>query len=69
MSDWQPIESAPTSGEPILLYWRYAGWMRGRFVNDERGSGWMNDGDMVLPKNQRDCTQWMPLPPPPGGER
>ena len=61
----QPIKTAPMLGKPVLLYWKHAGWMRGRFVNDERGDGWMTDGDQVMPRNQQDCTHWMPLPPPP----
>ena len=62
---WQPIETAPMLGKPLLLYWTHAGCMRGRFLNDERGNGWMCDGDQVMPINQQDCTHWMPLPKPP----
>jgi hypothetical protein len=62
---WQPIETAPQS-RPILLWWRTARTpMTGRFVSDERGEGWMCDGDRVLPRNQNYCTHWMPLPKSP----
>lgn len=62
---WQPIETAPMLGKPLLLYWKHAGWMRGRFVDEPRWHGWMCDGDQVMPLNQSDCTHWMPLPASP----
>lgn len=62
---WKPITTAPMFGEPVLLWWRFAGAMRGRFVNDQSGDGWMCDGDQILPINQADCTHWMPLPAAP----
>lgn len=67
---WQPIETAP-KWKPVLLWWRTAPTpVTGRFVSDEHGEGWMCDGDRILPRNQADCTHWMPLPEPPGiGER
>ena len=64
-SQWMPIETAPTNGRPILLYWKHAGGMRGRFANDDRGTGWITDGDQVMPVNQSDCTHWMPIPAAP----
>ena len=65
VTPWFPIETAP-QGKKILLWWRTArNPATGGFVSDERGDGWLCDGDMVLPKNQSDCTHWMPLPTPP----
>lgn len=62
---WHAIETAPL-GPAVLLWWRTCPHaMRGRYVSDERGEGWMCDGDQVIPINQSDCTHWMPLPSPP----
>ena len=58
--NWQSIETAPAFGKPLLLWWRHAGAMRGRFVDSIAGAGWMNDGDQVLPINQADSV-WLPL--------
>lgn len=75
LHSWQPIESAPKNGTYILLWWRTCKracvghyvcegdlgeeWFR--FVKE----GWINDGDQIVPRNQKDCTHWMPLPTPP----
>lgn len=64
--DWQPISSAPKGGTPVLLWWqRCMHPAIGRWVDDETGTGWICDGDHVMPRNQADCTHWMPLPLPP----
>lgn len=63
---WRPIETAPKDGQPLLLWWRTCrAAIRGRYHCDEDGEGWRNDGDQMIPKNQKDCVRWMPLPPPP----
>lgn len=59
---WRDIKTAPNHGE-ILLWWKYAGVGVGSW-NDE-GNGWRCEGDECVPKNQSDCTHWMPMPPAP----
>jgi len=75
---WLPIETAPTS-RPIILLWRTAPWpLRGEWSIDEEfdtrpkgwvspESGWRNDGDQCIPRNQEDCIGWQKLPPVPSG--
>lgn len=75
--EWMPIETAPTNGKRILLWWRTCPDASvGYFdIDDQFGErrkgwpcpeyGWRCEGDDVIPKNQKDCTHWMPLPPPP----
>ena len=77
---WQPIETAPKDGTPIILFWpnipagakamrsvdkRYTGISVGWFEASEYGVGFINKGDRVVPVNQDDCTHWQPLPTPP----
>ena len=74
LSPWREIESAPKDGTPLLLWWRGCYWPGvGRYEvggDNDRDEGWRCDGDECTPKNQQDCTHWMPLPPPPSnGER
>lgn len=79
----RPIESAPTDGTKMLLRWRTVPYLlSGRYVVDDEWTlrpkdwlapeeGWRNDGDQCIPRNQSDCTHWMPLPeisPLPGGD-
>ena len=60
---WQPIETAPQDGHQILLWWRFRRYpATGSYYVDETGAGWRCDGDQCIPKNQQDCTHWMPLP-------
>lgn len=73
MSDWQPIETAPRDGRPILIWqpdkayqpqrnyddWRYA---IGYWRTDEKIGSWGNRNSAVVTP-----TYWMPLPPPPRG--
>lgn len=63
---WRPIETAPMH-KAVLLWWRTCLEPAiGRYVSDERGEGWKCDGDQAIPRNQGDCTHWMPLPAAPG---
>lgn len=74
---WMPIETAPTSGAEILLWWRNAGACTGGFRIDEDWdpskptpeAGWAGEGDDGIPCNQEDCTHWMLLPDAPFGHR
>ena len=67
MTDWQPIESAPRDGTPVLLYLNDGQFMSmttarfsyGQWSLIETG-GYASDSD-VWP----DPTHWMPLPEPP----
>lgn len=70
---WRPMTTAPTS-RPIILLWRTAPWpLRGEWSIDEEfdtrpkgwvspESGWRNDGDQCIPRNQEDCIGWQELP-------
>jgi len=73
---WRSMSSAPTS-RPIILLWRTAPWpLRGEWSIDEEfdtrskgwvspESGWRNDGDQCIPRNQEDCIGWQELPAAP----
>jgi hypothetical protein len=64
--DWQPIETAPTDGTWMLLYWpmtRTSVVVSGQYYR-------ANDGDEFwysLPRvdSDKEPTHWMPLPAPP----
>lgn len=74
---WQPIETAPKSGQRILLWWRTCTEpSTGRYEYDDQfdsrpkgwpapEEGWRSCGDQCIASNQSDCTHWMPLPKPP----
>ena len=80
MSEWRPIETAPTTGRRVLL-WCSFDYCDGHAVSgyydfDEAparlldgtlspSEGWRGDGDMCIPRNQEVFTHWMPLPEPP----
>ena len=63
--DWQPIETAPKDGRPILTYMPGE---RGGFVNVQTYRGgedkWCNAGESKRRRMQQP-THWMPLPSPP----
>ncbi len=66
---WLPIETAP-KGVRILLWWKHCtdGRAVGQWSADGDHEGWRCEGDKCLPKNQKDCTHWMPLPKGPSEE-
>lgn len=68
MSTWQPIATAPMKiHERVLLWWTTRGACSGYFdVDEDRNtSGWRGDQDLVIPRDQKKCTHWMPLPDQP----
>lgn len=75
MMEWQSIDTAPIDGTKVLLWWRSCkepsiGWYADpsnlfRSYYHFAQEGWICEGDEVIPKNQQDCTHWMPLPEPP----
>lgn len=72
MSKWQPIETAPKDGTPVLLG-RFAPGclLDGRVSVDkwslpEDGRGWIGFGKFN--PEYWPATHWMPLPPPPTQE-
>jgi hypothetical protein len=64
---WRPIETAPQDGARILLLWKHRPASVGWWTDEESGTGWKCDGDMVVPAvaYQSDATHWQPLPPAP----
>ncbi len=70
---WQPIETAPKDGTPILLWapeWKYVsrcGWWQSS-INGSDDAGW-TDGTVISWNYQEVSillpTRWMPLPDPP----
>jgi hypothetical protein len=59
-TSWKPIETAPQSGE-VLLWWNNGAGVSVGWWDDEN-EGWRNEGDDCVPKNQSNCTHWMPKP-------
>lgn len=57
---WQPIETAPKNGRPVLVAWaNKPTWAP---VTAYVGDGQWHDEDEAI---YRDPTHWMPLPDPP----
>lgn len=74
MQAWQPIESAPKDGTPIILGYadtsgklaaKSASWrlVHPRWENEKRGWAWVCTMDSVLVDPR--ATHWMPLPTAP----
>ena len=62
-SQWQPIETAPMTGEAILLYSDLWGISIGRWTNRKTMHGfWQYDG---YEGREINFNYWMPLPEPP----
>lgn len=68
--DWQPIETAPKDGTPILIFYeelygmrRYSirCWDRGDWATAQEG--WVDEWRQIRPNEKP--THWMPLPEPP----
>lgn len=64
MSEWKPIETAPT-GERVLLNWQQLGHIECGTRHDDSEDGRpyfvLFDGDSMF----IEPTHWMPLPEPP----
>lgn len=58
--EWQPIETAPKDGSPILLYSSDDGCHQGYWFEGSDDTGWCTDGLF-----SNGWTHWMPLPEPP----
>lgn len=68
--DWQPIETAPKDGTPILCYapQRQAHWVSVYVVkwsdpDEDDGTGWVEAAGEEW--GRWNATHWMPLPAPP----
>lgn len=79
MSEWQPIETAPKDGTPILLYWPHypdeekgVVWLGAWKVNDRLAKGYFSDScewdDFEMAEPRYAPSHWQPLPPPPKDE-
>jgi len=72
MTDWQPIETAPRDGKPVLVWNSGCSYWIASFRLPLRGERYYQDAHAV--REWRDDygrfatpTHWMPLPPPPVG--
>lgn len=63
--DWQPMETAPTDGTDVLLWWPF--WCKGRPTIGR--FGYKNIQQWLAPEalegDGDPPTHWMPLPDPP----
>ena len=76
MSEWQPIETAPRDGTPVLLWDLWSPWKElpcnvvvARWFINEKFTYWQlvdsATADEYPGNNAIDPTHWMPLPEPP----
>ncbi len=80
VTQWQPIATAPMDErKPLLLMWTGRGTSSGYWDFDDEFAtrpkgwvspecGWRGHQDMCIPRDQENCTHWMPLPAAPTGE-
>ena len=59
--EWQPIETAPKDGTPVIGSLVKGGKVLGAFDIVRRGSKWQT----IQGVSFNDATHWMPLPDPP----
>lgn len=67
---WQTIETAPTAGIKVLLWWEGAtryGWCQGVGTARDGGDVWRVPSLETVPVGSRP-THWMPLPAAPGAQ-
>ncbi len=72
MSEWQPIETAPSDRYILLLDRSRPAWDGnmevGKWFGDaSNGCWWSSGGPNGGLELEFDFTHWMPLPPPPDG--
>ena len=66
MTEWQPIETAPDDGYPVLLWYaNYDGMIQGWWFSSPKG---IDDGWETIIGTIGNPTHWMPLPDPPETE-
>jgi hypothetical protein len=65
MSNWQPIESAPKTGDPILIYCGEGRIKIGWWI--DAGKGYWDDAT-DWSYDLEEATHWQPLPDPPEGK-
>ncbi len=67
ISEWQPIETAPKDGTPILLAWggktRLGKWLDNSKSPIMPWAGWRTPSNETSPRGEP--AHWMPLPAPP----
>lgn len=66
MTEWQPIETAPKDGKPIILwfpYWSNIPMVAHYGCNQFNRLGWI--GEYILSDDGDMPTHWHPLPAPP----
>ena len=70
-SQWQPIETAPRDGTPLLLFspapdkWKFAGGNTTSGALIWVSGGWRETGGWRGDYHKDPPTHWMPLPDPP----
>ena len=72
MTEWQPIETAPKDGIPVLIYSGLRVDIESILIDHEKsiyissfdGDWWIWDGKYG-PEYAYEPTHWMPLPEPP----
>lgn len=68
--EWQPIETAPKDGTPIILGYAGSHSAEGFWMNDPEKNhwgeiGWFDSDSDVLCKHPHKPDYWIPLPEPP----
>ena len=68
--EWQPMDTAPKTGEPIILGYARSHseeghWMGDRTKNYWGQTGWFATDDSELSTHPSTPDAWMPLPEPP----
>jgi hypothetical protein len=61
---WQPIETAPRDGTPVLVGWDTGWWDADKCHCEDGVWGYLNSDMSFTPFNEQP-THWLPLPPPP----